>query len=160
MSELWDQYSVDDLNRRRTKGGLEPPEGVRGHDLTIVDNGFDESGLCIHKGDSNGRNRVHSTPGMRQYEEGNVLFSPIDYIAVLASRLEAGLPPIDNNGTVTKFPQMKDKYVYGDTFPIVGCANYIMNLMLRGSDGWGKHYRGVRRSLGISSLAAWNHRSI
>ncbi len=142
-SEMWDSYDLENINRRlisRING--ETPMGVRGHDLTIG-NVYDEPGVFVDK-------QLFDAKSILEKRAGETLLNVVDWICIEALRRHAGRKSLDRGMTVTIFPQMETRIMYGRES--LGSINQdCEDINMSSSFASWKHpnySHGIRRSLG------------
>lgn len=140
--ELWDQYSVAELNSRQIGklGVAGSTEGLSSTARGMVLGGdqlYSEAGL--HFTDKSLKEQKEAV-GNRQ------VINPADCVMLNAQRREEGIPLLDSM-TFTRFPQLEMKRAGGDSW-VPGAYSYDGQLYLDRSDDRALSGGGVRLSVG------------
>ncbi len=135
--DLWNQYNLENLNRRTIDGEEPSPGDVRAQLLTPPENDHQESGLQATS--KNLKDRI-------KFVGSKTLLNLTDYILLQALRREEDSPLMDKP-TFTRFAQMDPKTVDGDSY--VGSASVGgSQLSLSRSGGHAYGDGGIRLSVG------------
>lgn len=141
-SELWDQYSADELNQ-----GQATPIEPR---AVLLAGGHDEPGLYFTN--QNLKKQRKSLEDTKEVFADELValqsMSPAEYIIRNAMLLERG-EPLQDTQTFTRFIELDEKTVDGRSYVPNANSNGYGRLLLYGSGAYAFSYAGVRLSVGL-----------